>query len=163
VLVEVIMTSYNISLGLGRHVYAVDHANEVALTLGGNIAASFSFLAAVWSKTSFAITLLRITTGWTKWLVWYSIVSMNIFMTLAALFIWVSCTPVEKSYNSNVDGMCWKIKPTTDYYIFASAYSAAMDIALALLPWVVIMNLQMKTKEKIGVALAMSMGVLYVS
>lgn len=37
-----------------------------------------------------------------------------------------------------------------------------MDIALALLPWTVIWGLQMKLKEKIGVAIAMSCGVLYV-
>jgi hypothetical protein len=35
-----------------------------------------------------------------------------------------------------------------------------MDIVLALLPWTVIWKLQMKTPEKIGVAVAMSMGVL---
>jgi len=35
-----------------------------------------------------------------------------------------------------------------------------MDVVLALLPWSVIWGLQMRKKEKIGVALAMSMGVL---
>lgn len=39
------------------------------------------------------------------------------------------------------------------------AYSAAMDITLALLPWRLIWGLQMKMKEKIGVAVAMSCGV----
>ena len=38
-----------------------------------------------------------------------------------------------------------------------------MDLCLALLPWTVIWNLQMKLKEKIGVAVAMSCGVLCVS
>jgi hypothetical protein len=44
--------------------------------------------------------------------------------------------------------------------IYPIAYSGAMDLVLALLPWTVILKLQMKMKEKIGVALAMSMGVL---
>lgn len=35
-----------------------------------------------------------------------------------------------------------------------------MDFVLALLPWKVIWKLQMKRKEKVGVALAMSMGIL---
>ena len=43
-----------------------------------------------------------------------------------------------------------------------TAYSAAMDLALALLPWTLVWKLQMKPAEKIGVAVAMSMGVLYV-
>lgn len=35
-----------------------------------------------------------------------------------------------------------------------------MDFILALLPWRIIWGLQMKKKEKVGVALAMSMGIL---
>lgn len=35
-----------------------------------------------------------------------------------------------------------------------------MDATLALLPWKIVWNLQMRTQEKWGVALAMSMGVL---
>jgi hypothetical protein len=35
-----------------------------------------------------------------------------------------------------------------------------MDIALALLPWKLIWNLQMRKQEKIGVAFAMSCGLL---
>ncbi len=42
-------------------------------------------------------------------------------------------------------------------------YSGIMDFVLALLPWKVIWKLQMKRKEKVGIALAMSMGVLYVA
>lgn len=40
------------------------------------------------------------------------------------------------------------------------AYSGVMDLVLAIIPWGIIMRLHMHTKEKIGVALAMSMGVL---
>jgi len=35
-----------------------------------------------------------------------------------------------------------------------------MDITLAMIPWKLIWGLQMRKKEKIGVAIAMSMGVL---
>jgi hypothetical protein len=38
-----------------------------------------------------------------------------------------------------------------------------MDITLALLPWKLIWGLNMKKQEKIGVAIAMSCGILYVS
>lgn len=37
-----------------------------------------------------------------------------------------------------------------------------MDITLSLLPWKLLWGLQMKKTEKIGVAIAMSMGILYV-
>jgi hypothetical protein len=35
-----------------------------------------------------------------------------------------------------------------------------MDISLALLPWSIIWNVQMRIPEKIGVCLAMSLGIL---
>jgi hypothetical protein len=37
-------------------------------------------------------------------------------------------------------------------------YSAILDFVLALLPWQILMGLTMKTREKVGVAIAMSLG-----
>jgi hypothetical protein len=47
---------------------------------------------------------------------------------------------------------------TFDFLLIA--YSGAQDFVLALLPWTLVWNLQMKKKEKIGIAFAMSLGVL---
>jgi hypothetical protein len=41
-----------------------------------------------------------------------------------------------------------------------AAFSGAMDIVLAVLPWKIIWPLTMNKTEKIGVLLAMNMGVL---
>ena len=41
-----------------------------------------------------------------------------------------------------------------------TAYSGAMDVALALLPWKIIWHVSINKKEKIGALFAMSMGVL---
>ncbi|KAK3364700.1 putative integral membrane protein [Lasiosphaeria hispida] len=147
-------------LGYGLHIWDFNLANMAQLLITVNVTGTFSVTAAIWSKTSFAITLLKLTEGWAKYLVWYIIVSMNIAMGLSALFPWVSCTPVQKAWDlSVVGGSCWDPTTVVYYNIFSAAYSATMDFALALLPWTVIWGLQMKRKEKIGVAVAMSMGV----
>lgn len=39
-------------------------------------------------------------------------------------------------------------------------YSALCDFSLALLPWKIVWNLQMKRLEKIGVGVAMSLGMV---
>ena len=44
-----------------------------------------------------------------------------------------------------------------------TVYSAVVDFVLAFLPWPLIWGLRMRRREKIGVAVAMSMGVLYVA
>jgi hypothetical protein len=41
-----------------------------------------------------------------------------------------------------------------------TAYSALWDFLLATLPWFIVWKLQMNKREKFGVALAMSLGVL---
>jgi len=123
----------------------------------GIVAGDFAIFAAIYSKTSFAITLLRISEGRTRILLWFIIISVNIALGGSALIPWIQCRPVEKNWNVIVPGKCWNLKIFSYYGMAGSAYSGAMDILLAFIPWKMFWNLQMK--EKIGVATAMSMGV----
>jgi hypothetical protein len=41
-----------------------------------------------------------------------------------------------------------------------SAYSGLMDLTLAALPWLILKDLQIRKKEKLGIAFAMSLGVM---
>lgn len=43
-----------------------------------------------------------------------------------------------------------------------AAYSGAMDLVLCVLAWVIIWKLQVSAREKIGVGIALTFGVLYV-
>ena len=148
-------------LGYGLHIWDFDvMTNMPPLLVIVNVAGTFSVTAASWSKTSFGITLLHLTEGWVKKTVWFILITMNIFMGLSALFPWVNCTPVRKAWDMFAVGSCWDPKVMVHYNIFSGVYSACSDIALALLPWQFISGLQMKKKEKIGVGIAMSMGIL---
>lgn len=44
--------------------------------------------------------------------------------------------------------------------IWYAGWSAIMDISLAMIPWKIVWNLQMRSAEKIGLGVAMSLGVL---
>ncbi|KAL8386772.1 hypothetical protein RB595_010404 [Gaeumannomyces hyphopodioides] len=153
------LTSRIISLGYGRHVQTIDPSALTLIGLLGYLSGAPVVLAIVWSKTSFAITLVRIVQGPLKAFVWFIIITMNLFMTMSIINIWISCSPVEKVYNPTVPGRCWPINVIVDYATFSGLYSAAMDFILALLPWKVILGLNMRKVEKVGVALAMSMGI----
>ncbi|KAK0707746.1 hypothetical protein B0H67DRAFT_321675 [Lasiosphaeris hirsuta] len=66
---------------------------------------AFTITAASWSKTSFAVTMLRLGSGWVKWAVWFIMVTMNIAMGLNAMMIgFTSCTPVQKSWSADIEG-----------------------------------------------------------
>jgi hypothetical protein len=151
----------------------------------------FAILAVSISKTSFAVTLLRLTTNtWQRYLLWYIIASLNLIMGLCGLFTFIQCSPVDKLWNLSTPGTCWEPTVQIRYAIFAGckyrrvcflchrssqnnllyreintlvpilAYSAAMDFLLAVIPWVMMWKIQMKRREKLGIAVAMSLGVL---
>ncbi|KAK3327026.1 hypothetical protein B0T19DRAFT_151020 [Cercophora scortea] len=121
---------------------------------------TFTITAAAWSKTAFAITMLRIGEGWMKWFLWFIIVSLNVSMGLNAMIGWVGCSPVSKSWDMTVQGTCLDLSVIVNIGYVSGGYSAACDFILALLPWPIIWKLQMKNTEKIGVGIAMSMGIV---
>jgi hypothetical protein len=117
-------------------------------------------LAAAWSKTSFAFTLLRITEGKMKYFVWFIIVTVNIVLGVSATLLWVSCWPTEKLFYPDLPGRCWSTKVGQNYQTFASSYSGLMDIILALLPWKFLWTSTLYKREKVGALVAMSAGIL---
>ncbi|KAK3293971.1 uncharacterized protein B0H64DRAFT_418034 [Chaetomium fimeti] len=159
IIIECSVLSYATSFGYGLHIWDFDMRYMDDLLLPTNVAGTFSITAAAWSKTSFGLTLLHITDGWHKRLTWFCIISMNVAMTVSALIPWITCAPVQKSWEMTVEGTCWDPKVAVYYNLFSSGYSALMDFTLALLPWKFLWGLQMKRKEKLGAGLAMSMGV----
>ncbi|XDG08484.1 hypothetical protein ABKA04_008099 [Annulohypoxylon sp. FPYF3050] len=156
-----ILVSINVAVGFGKHTKdAVEEygpGNQVAVTLRETIVGFLMTLAISWSKTSFAITLLRIMQGKMRTFLWVIIISMNVLMTIGALSLFLQCSPVAKSWDEAIPGVCVH-EFNMVAGMFSSAYSALMDFVLALLPWPLIWHLRMKTKERVGVAIAMSMG-----
>lgn len=87
----------------------------------GNIAGTLSIWAAILSKTSFAVTLLKLMKGGYRVLLWCIIGSINIFLGLSSLFLWVQCMPVQKAWEPKLPGSCWDKRKYTIYAIFAGS------------------------------------------
>ncbi|KAK1833454.1 hypothetical protein QBC39DRAFT_254427 [Podospora conica] len=151
--------SVSITMGFGQPLYLFNFKLLEPFLLINNLAGTFSILSALWSKTSFAITILRISSGWLKWLVWFIIITVNLALGLAIAFTWGQCTPIEKIWQPKLEGECWPKSIQIKYNIFTAIYSGAMDIVLAVVPWKIIWTLTMNKREKFGVLVAMSMGV----
>ncbi|KAK4442060.1 hypothetical protein QBC34DRAFT_387688 [Podospora aff. communis PSN243] len=125
---------------------------------------TLAITAQSWSKTSFAVTLLRIAppgggSCWTRRFLWFAIGSMNVLFGLRALLLWVGCAPLEKAWRPMVKGRCWDAEVDVVLGIAVSAYSGVMDIVLTFIPWIIILPLNMKPREKWGCVIAMSMGI----
>ncbi|SPJ78701.1 related to integral membrane protein pth11 [Fusarium torulosum] len=148
-----------VHLGFGKDITEVDPALIPKIGLIGTIYGLFAVLSAAWSKTSFALTLIRLVDGWMNWFLWFLIVSMNIIMNLVIVFSFIKCTPAEKVWRSTVPGSCWNPHVATYYNIFAGAFSGVVDLSLCILAWMIIWKLSMRTREKIGVGIALTFGI----
>jgi hypothetical protein len=128
-LVDAICGTVSISLGFGKHVSAINPRHLPAIQILGNVSASASILAAVWSKTSFGITLLRIIEGKIKPVIWFIIVSMNLLMGGNALIFWIQCDPVSKAWNTEEPGTCWDPRVNVIYGVIAGCMIATSAYA----------------------------------
>lgn len=157
-------TQYCVSVGLGSHSQS-SIVQSTPLQLSIVIATVFSVLGAAWSKTSFALTLLRITREGSRllyWGIWCVVVTMNVVLVFNAILQFIWCAPPGAAWNAQLKGNCWDRNAVVKYTEFAAYYSAAMDFILATVPFAVIAKLSMRLKEKLGVITCMSLGVLSV-
>ncbi|KAK1541946.1 hypothetical protein CPAR01_05333 [Colletotrichum paranaense] len=163
------LNEFIIKSRFGRPDFPITVDNITVLAIVGLSSITCSFVGQVWSKTAFAISLLRMCDGWKKAFVWFSIISMNVLFAFSSLSFWVGCVPLEKRWKPFADGTCYDLKWVVSFGIFVSVYSGLLDIALSIIPWLILMRprpaeessgLTLSRKEKIGVSVALSMGML---
>jgi hypothetical protein len=109
-----------INLGFGRPFTQFNFDNLDIFLLYSNLSGTFSILAALWSKTSFAVTVLRISSGRTKAFVWFIIVTVNACLGVAIVVTWAQCTPIEKIWRPSLEGECWPKDVQVRYNIFTA-------------------------------------------
>ena len=105
--------------------WPLDPDNGIRMILSITVGGTLSLTAAIWSKTSFALTIIRLTKGWVKAVIWFVIITTNISMGLSALFNWVQCTPLEKTWNPFLEGTCWPSYVIVKYNIFSACKSSS--------------------------------------
>ncbi len=108
----------NARLGFGLHNQEVAFENLLTFGILSNVSGFTSIIAVACSKTSFAITLLRLADGWVKWFIIGLLFLLNTTHYLSALFFWVSCNPPAKTYNVLLPGDCWPTSVTVNYSLF---------------------------------------------
>ncbi|KAK0744591.1 hypothetical protein B0T21DRAFT_304227 [Apiosordaria backusii] len=152
-----------INLGFGRYPCDIPPTHHPTIAfVGATLGSCISILTISWSKTSFAITILRLSPSGSmlRNIAWFVLISMNVLMGTQAVVVWVKCNPVSKNWDMAAEGTCWDVHATNNYGVFCGVYSGVCDIVLALLPWRLVWRLQMRKKEKLGVVVGMSMGIL---
>nr|CDP29732.1 Putative protein of unknown function [Podospora anserina S mat+] len=140
-----------VGLGYGRQVIPMEKFAFFPIRV--NVLSTLLIIANLWGKTSFALTLLRIPERWVRVGVWTILISLTGTLVLSAVMVWISCLDI------NLRGRCVPVEVSLRYNIFSCVFSATIDVVLAFLPWKFLWGLEMSIKEKVGVMIAMSMGV----
>ncbi|KAA8627922.1 hypothetical protein SMACR_06022 [Sordaria macrospora] len=157
-----IFTATAISRGFGQHIWNIellqDAITSARIVFSGGF---FVFLGIAVAKASICLTLYNIARKkWQRWSLVFVAVSVLITKLLSGIFIFVSCTPVQKRWNPMIKGTCWDINVLCRYWSFSGAWSAVTDLALVVLPWSIIWHLQVKRTEKILLGIVLSLGLL---
>ncbi|KAL8294777.1 hypothetical protein RB600_000644 [Gaeumannomyces tritici] len=155
-----ILHSYNTTLGLGRHATEVSKDDASTIVFNVGLAETFSNLAAVWSQTSFSLTLVRLTRDLKRSVLWAVTIPLNLYMYFLAALFWTQCNPAAKVWRPELQGSCLPTASIELMYLVGTSYLVFGQFVLALMPWVIIMNLQgMGLKEKVTVSLCMSLSI----
>lgn len=154
-MVFIIISIYSTKFGLGKHLGNLDLTRLPRLLYLLPIAQFFAVLSVAVSKTSFILTLLRLVNKtWHKVALWFMFVTVNASLLSISIVQFYQC-PAGPAPKNCVSG-----DNVISLGVFAAGYSAVMDLVLTVFPSLIIWKLQMKTREKIGIIVSMSLGVV---
>lgn len=109
---------------LGRHSWDLQVNDPTRFTLLLSSRATVTITAIVWTKTAFAVTLLRLTEGKIRAFVWFCIVTLSITMGFSAAVPWIQCNPIKKGWVSSLPGTCWAPGVGTSIWIATGGTSS---------------------------------------
>lgn len=107
--------------GFGYHIWTIHPPTRaIAAARIVFIGGAFVFFGIALAKTSICLTLYNISTKkWQRWTLVFMAVSVLMTKLLSGIFIFVSCSPVEKRWNPMVKGKCWDINVLCRYWSFS--------------------------------------------
>ncbi|RYP63281.1 hypothetical protein DL771_009352 [Monosporascus sp. 5C6A] len=161
-IVAVSLITKAVTLGFGRPYTELDPDALYGIATYGAIYSGASTVIVASARISFAVALLRVTlVRWGRVLVRVIIVGLVCVTAVPPLVArFTICDPFQKVYGQVPGGRCGNTYIPLYLGWASGVWSAASDFALTLLAWKIIWSMRMRPKEKVGVAIALSFGLL---
>jgi len=122
-----------------------------------NITSCGTLIGQAITKTAFAVTLLKLTKNWGRWILWFCIATLNLYMVSKVILQWAKvCDKPSYDVWYRLD-ICLEWRFRDNFKEGGNVYNIIMDFVLAVFPWVITWNLDMRRVEKIGLCVAMSL------
>ncbi|KAF4993095.1 hypothetical protein FGRMN_6710 [Fusarium graminum] len=125
-----------------------------------NISSCGTLIGQALTKTAFAVTLLRMSNNWQKWVLWFCIATMNAYMIVKVVIQWAKVCGSDSYDNWYRLDFCLEKKFRNDFKEGGNIYNIIMDFVFACFPWLITRTLEMRRAEKVGLCLTMSLGMI---
>ncbi|KAF7941797.1 uncharacterized protein EAE97_006634 [Botrytis byssoidea] len=147
--------------GFGQHSSDLTIEAFANATRSEIIGQTFCIIGMATSKASASVFLLRLAVvEWHKWILYTTMFAVTGIAIICALFDFIRCDPIAHVWNPYIPAKCWvSTEQFTAISITVGVTSAAADLILAALPWIILWKLNMKKKEKVLITSSMSLGI----
>ncbi|OGM43323.1 hypothetical protein ABOM_008713 [Aspergillus bombycis] len=143
--------------GFGQPITSLSMDEAVQAVYMEMIGQTFAVLGMAIAKLSLGIFLLRIVVKrWHRVSIWISMVSLSVVSVMTAIIFWTQRLPSRAIYDPRVPGRT--IVSVTPFSVLLGSWCAAVDFYFAILPWIFIWELNMRFKEKMTIAISLSLG-----
>ena len=146
--------------GNGRHMFYIDDADVIEASKWSRATIPPNLMACLMARISLCLFMMRIVNRVRtyKILLWF-IISLNSVTTSASIIqLLAGCRPLEKLWNPKAPGVCLPAKVTLVIGLSQATAAIASDWILALLPILILKNLNMARRTKIMLSILMGTG-----
>ncbi|KAE8381967.1 hypothetical protein BDV26DRAFT_300448 [Aspergillus bertholletiae] len=146
----------------GQHGYADSifalEVHEAAQTVYMDLVGhTFAVLGLALANVSLGIFLLRIVIKpWHKISIWIAMVSVSVLSIFMSIVFWVQQAPLSSIYDPSVPGRI--VVPIMPISLLLGVWCTVVDFFFAILPWLFIWEVNIKFKEKVTIAVSLSLG-----
>lgn len=174
------LATRSVNWGFGKHIYYLSREQVSQAIKYQYMAQPFAYMALVFGRVSFAVSLLMIiaTNKLRRWILYGLIIGQLLINIIFICLGLGQCSPPAKYWNPSIPGSCMsprvivaagyvqgckfvRSSPVQETLVLRfPAWNIFTDFALALLPGVIISNLNMKISLKVGLVVLMSLGIL---
>ncbi|KAH7110103.1 hypothetical protein B0J11DRAFT_208068 [Dendryphion nanum] len=147
--------------GNGRHRWYLSKADYEYVNFLTYITQIFLFTNIGLLKCSICMLILRIRNDKVlRWCLWTMMGGLILTNAEPIIVLLAQCNPPKKYWSPSTPGKCWPTKVRIYSIYVQVAYSVVTDLICALLPVIVLWNIKISLKTKIGVCVLMSLGLI---
>ncbi|QBZ56765.1 hypothetical protein PoMZ_01681 [Pyricularia oryzae] len=146
--------------GNGRHMAALSLEQQSGVRLWTTVGFVPGLLSFGLPKLAVASLLTRLLNPrrFHRWFLWWLAVWCLLSVSTTGILSLVRCTPASSMWDVSVEGSCTDVRNLIYFGLYAGAFSAFVDVYLAVYPAVVLFGLQMSLKKKVVLSSALGIG-----